>query len=857
MTKRALVVGCNYPGSPHQLAGCANDASSICSLLREVFEYKPQNMLMMVDSDPQALSPTGANIKAELTRLVGLTLPGDTLFFHFSGHGTQIPTDDPQETDGMDEAIVPTDMNVILDDDLRVIICKLPVGAHFTMLADCCHSGTMLDHKVRDLPVGSSKTPNGDRPYIGPSLNKSLPYEMLMTELGRTTGQQVFQGNMRYSLTQAFGPDASLKAQAYLGMLGEAFREEVAANGGRMPSFSLATIADVASRLWLKARAWKGIKQAHQPQGLYKKPGLRPPGGPTLYPSMPPHWARYPAFANSSNPSAAAFLNPASSSAAARYGQSLSSPVGYGQSSLPQQLAGCSAVMPSSSGMRLTPTAGPYPQIPIHPSSPFQQSGVSGLLNPNAAPYYPPVPGAGRPSTPVNNPSTPSSQQQQHLQQCMGQENLANPAFSMQPLQHLGKGYPNAVSGRMGHQVRVSASGYPGYSEDFEPGFQQTQHNQQGEENLYPIGELGSQHQHHFRVGFPHHHSKRLVVPMDWHMDVLAGKSPSTFSPLGDQAMSSSFPPVSDATPDYTTMDDQSMRPSSPPIQEPNFATLDSAMEHDLIPSSGPKRFTQHAFRVSTQKFAHGSFNPPEQLIAAVNPSQDGGAVVYPSQGYGTTLADPGQSSVINPSQIIYTLQQQGSGGPAGDGSTDPTSAIQPVLVNGMLAHPTQGSEAAQMLSHSSGLVADPHLGADYGFIGNGASGVNWVSGGIGAPGGLTQQAAPLMGTNGRPRISGRPGSKPHPSNQLHKDAAVLISGCMDAETSADSTAPSDPTRACGAMTNALVAVVREHYYNYPSTPLTNRDLVVKVREFLSNAGFAQHPCLGCSKQNTNLAFAV
>ena len=48
---------------------------------------------------------------------------------------------------------------------------------------------------------------------------RSLPYEMLMAELGRTTGQQVCQGNMRYSLTQAFGPDASLKAQAYLGVI--------------------------------------------------------------------------------------------------------------------------------------------------------------------------------------------------------------------------------------------------------------------------------------------------------------------------------------------------------------------------------------------------------------------------------------------------------------------------------------------------------------------------------------------------------------------------------------------------------------------------------------------------------------
>jgi len=73
MTNRALIVGCNYPGSPHQLAGCANDASSICSLLREVFDYKPQNMLMMVDTDPQEVSPTGANIKVGSCRTMPLT----------------------------------------------------------------------------------------------------------------------------------------------------------------------------------------------------------------------------------------------------------------------------------------------------------------------------------------------------------------------------------------------------------------------------------------------------------------------------------------------------------------------------------------------------------------------------------------------------------------------------------------------------------------------------------------------------------------------------------------------------------------------------------------------------------------
>lgn len=47
-------------------------------------------------------------------------------------------------------------------------------------------------------------------------------------------------------------------------MLGEAFREEVAANGGRLPALTLSTLADLASRLWLKARAWKGLGPTQQ-----------------------------------------------------------------------------------------------------------------------------------------------------------------------------------------------------------------------------------------------------------------------------------------------------------------------------------------------------------------------------------------------------------------------------------------------------------------------------------------------------------------------------------------------------------------------------------------------------------------
>ena len=218
MRRRALLVGCNYPGSPHQLSGCANDAASIRALLCDLFDYKTEDISVMIDTDSQTPRPTGANIKArlpdlgfayssllhccmtreqashpfaallnslltaspmrpqaELNRLVSLTASDDVLFFHFSGHGTQVPTDEKEETDGLDEAIVPTDMNLILDDDLRVITCKIPPGARFTMVSDCCHSGTMLDHKPRQLPTHSSRQlPAGDLPLVnrGPKRNK-------------------------------------------------------------------------------------------------------------------------------------------------------------------------------------------------------------------------------------------------------------------------------------------------------------------------------------------------------------------------------------------------------------------------------------------------------------------------------------------------------------------------------------------------------------------------------------------------------------------------------------------------------------------------------------------------------------
>jgi len=75
---------------------------------------------------------------------------GDHLFFHYSGHGTQVKdVSGDEEGDGMDEAICPMDYTskgLIVDDDLNAILVKnLPKGVRLTAILDCCHSGSGLD----------------------------------------------------------------------------------------------------------------------------------------------------------------------------------------------------------------------------------------------------------------------------------------------------------------------------------------------------------------------------------------------------------------------------------------------------------------------------------------------------------------------------------------------------------------------------------------------------------------------------------------------------------------------------------------------------------------------------------------
>eukprot|EP00051_Salpingoeca_urceolata_P025125 m.446114 g.446114 ORF g.446114 m.446114 type:complete len:394 (+) comp20307_c4_seq3:1732-2913(+) len=234
--KKALLVGCNYPGTNAALRGCVNDVFSMKKLLVQHKGFPESNITLMIDTDSRYERPTGAAVKRALNQLIASSNAGDILFFHFSGHGTQVPADasDTEELDGKDEAICPTDLNIIVDDDLRDIVEKLPADVELTFIADCCHSGGLLDHTALIITGGSSGGAGGAGPSLMDLMGavtgdggahgrdfkpRELPLDMLCQMLTQQSGKRVAPGNIRQSLGGIFGADASKIAMGALSML--------------------------------------------------------------------------------------------------------------------------------------------------------------------------------------------------------------------------------------------------------------------------------------------------------------------------------------------------------------------------------------------------------------------------------------------------------------------------------------------------------------------------------------------------------------------------------------------------------------------------------------------------------------
>ncbi|XP_063901570.1 uncharacterized protein LOC135121190 [Zophobas morio] len=149
--RKAVVIGINYfNDSRYRLSGCTTDANCIEYMLLSKLNFQPPNILKLTDaSDDYPKMPTKKNILQALKWLVRDAVHGDTFFFHFSGHGSQVLDRSGDESDGWDETICPVDFKsagMIIDDELfNILVRPLPFGARLFSIMDCCHSGTGLD----------------------------------------------------------------------------------------------------------------------------------------------------------------------------------------------------------------------------------------------------------------------------------------------------------------------------------------------------------------------------------------------------------------------------------------------------------------------------------------------------------------------------------------------------------------------------------------------------------------------------------------------------------------------------------------------------------------------------------------
>ena len=153
--RKALLVGVNYLDSPdNKLNGCIPDVRRTAQRMHHDYQIK---LLTDDQSDPYK-RPTRQGIMNGIAWMLQGVQANDgvTLYFHFSGHGSQVEDLDGDEEDGLDETIVPCDFKsagMITDDELQDdFLRKVPVGNRVLAIMDCCHSGTVLDLPYYAVP---------------------------------------------------------------------------------------------------------------------------------------------------------------------------------------------------------------------------------------------------------------------------------------------------------------------------------------------------------------------------------------------------------------------------------------------------------------------------------------------------------------------------------------------------------------------------------------------------------------------------------------------------------------------------------------------------------------------------------
>ncbi|KAK3042675.1 hypothetical protein RJ639_000927 [Escallonia herrerae] len=276
MGKKAVLIGCNYPGTKAELKGCINDVRRMHRCLVDRYGFSEDDITLLIDTDPSYTDPTGHNVRAALSDLIRSAQPGDSLFVHYSGHGTRLPAETGEDDDtGYDECIK-------YHDDFRELVDQVPKGCRITIVSDSCHSGGLIDEAKEQIgestrPAAAAAADDGQRSGFGfrnflhrkvddalesrgihlPSglrrhqrdeeeaevelgggeqsygKSRSLPLSTLIDILKQKTGKDdIDVGKLRPALFDIFGDDASPKVKKFMKVIMDKLQHQDDGEGG-------------------------------------------------------------------------------------------------------------------------------------------------------------------------------------------------------------------------------------------------------------------------------------------------------------------------------------------------------------------------------------------------------------------------------------------------------------------------------------------------------------------------------------------------------------------------------------------------------------------------------------------------
>lgn len=168
--KHALLIGINdYRGTgASSLKGCLNDVELIRQVLGNKYGFKAKNITVLKDADAKH-----TDIEKAIRNLCARIRPGDSVYIHYSGHGSYMPDQNNEdEREGADQTWVPygarsgrfagIDNYDILDDELNVWL--QPVFAktqQVIFVSDSCHSASVTrgDVAMRGGPPDENAHP--------------------------------------------------------------------------------------------------------------------------------------------------------------------------------------------------------------------------------------------------------------------------------------------------------------------------------------------------------------------------------------------------------------------------------------------------------------------------------------------------------------------------------------------------------------------------------------------------------------------------------------------------------------------------------------------------------------------------